>query len=63
MTHEFCIGVITTPPYLEPRWQRMSPVLRAVVNGADHFAASWPVLNRCGDHVLTRWAKRRDAGA
>ena len=60
LTHIFGIGVLSPPPYLESRWQRTPALIRAAVTGADRLVASWPIVNRCGDHVLTRWVKRRD---
>ncbi|HTM33793.1 MAG TPA: class I SAM-dependent methyltransferase [Vicinamibacterales bacterium] len=63
LTHIFGIGVLSPPPYLEPRWRQAPALLRAAVTGADRLVASWPIVNRCGDHVLTRWVKRRDVRA
>jgi SAM-dependent methyltransferase len=63
LTNVSGIGVLSPPPYLEPRWQRVPALLRVVMTGADRVVAGWPVLNRCGDHVLTRWVKRRHGHA
>lgn len=57
------IGVALPPPYLEPRWRRVPRPLRALAGGVDRLVTTWPVLNRCGDHVLARWVKRRYARA
>lgn len=57
------IGVLVPPPYLEARWQAVPAALRAAIAGADALVSSWPLLNRCGDHVLARWVRRRDARA
>jgi hypothetical protein len=53
------IGVVVPPPYLEPRWRQVPRRLRALADGVDRLVAPWPGLNRCGDHVLARWVKRR----
>ncbi|MEZ5294284.1 MAG: class I SAM-dependent methyltransferase [Vicinamibacterales bacterium] len=53
------LGVLLPPPYLEPRWRALPPAVRAAARAADRVVASWPGLNRCGDHVLARWVKRR----
>jgi ubiquinone/menaquinone biosynthesis C-methylase UbiE len=60
LTHVFGIGVLSPPPYLEPRWQQVPGLLRAAVTGADRLVSSWPLVNECGDHVLARWVKRRN---
>jgi hypothetical protein len=54
------IGVMVPPPYLEPRWQRVPPLLRRIAAGVDRVAGSWPLINQLGDHTLTRWVKQRD---
>ncbi|MGH9219613.1 MAG: class I SAM-dependent methyltransferase [Vicinamibacterales bacterium] len=53
------IGVVVPPPFLEPRWQQVPAVIRRAAAGVDRIAASWPLLNQLGDHVLTRWVKSR----
>lgn len=53
------IGVVVPPPFLEPRWQQVPAVIRRAAAGVDHIAASWPLLNQLGDHLLTRWVKSR----
>ena len=59
--HDFSNAIL--PPFLESRWQQAPALLRAAVTGADRVVSSWPIVNRCGDHVLTRWVKRRDVRA
>lgn len=54
------IGVMVPPPYLEPRWQRVPPLLRRIAASVDRVAGSWPLINQLGDHTLTRWVKQRD---
>ena len=54
------IGVMVPPPYLEARWRLVPPVLRRAAAGVDRVAASWPLINRLGDHTMSRWVKRRD---
>jgi ubiquinone/menaquinone biosynthesis C-methylase UbiE len=63
LTHVFGVGVLSPPPYLESRWQRAPALVRGAVTGADRLVSSWPIVSRCGDHVLTRWVKRRDVRA
>lgn len=53
------VGVMVPPPYLEARWQQVPARLRRATAGLDRAVASWPVLNQLGDHILTRWVKRR----
>lgn len=53
------VGVMVPPPYLEPRWQQMPPVLRHAAARVDRIAGSWPPFNQLGDHTLTRWVKQR----
>jgi SAM-dependent methyltransferase len=53
------VGVFVPPPYLEPRWLQVPPVLRHAAAGVDRFAGSWPLVNQLGDHTLSRWVKRR----
>ena len=53
------IGVVVPPPFLEPRWQQVPAVIRRAAAGVDRMAASWPLLNQLGDHMLTRWVKSR----
>jgi len=53
------IGVVVPPPFLEPRWQQVPAVFRRAAAGIDRIAASWPLLNQLGDHMLTRWVKSR----
>lgn len=53
------IGVAVPPPYLEPRWQQVPTVIRRAAATVDRVSASWPLLNRLGDHTLTRWVKSR----
>ncbi|MGE0811912.1 MAG: class I SAM-dependent methyltransferase [Vicinamibacterales bacterium] len=53
------LGVLLPPPYLEPRWRALPSTVRAAAAAADRVVSSWPGLNRCGDHVLARWVKRR----
>ena len=53
------VGVMVPPPYLEPRWLQLPQVMRKMAAGVDRFAGSWPVINRLGDHTLSRWVKRR----
>lgn len=53
------IGVMVPPPYLEPRWLQMPAPLRRAAAGVDRVAGSWPLLNQLGDHILSRWVKRR----
>jgi SAM-dependent methyltransferase len=53
------IGVMVPPPYLEPRWRQVPAVIRRAATGVDRIAASWPLVNRLGDHTLSRWVKRR----
>ena len=57
------IGVMVPPPYLESRWQQVPAGLRRAAAAIDRIAAGWPVVNRLGDHTLTRWVKRRNANA
>lgn len=53
------IGVMVPPPYLEPRWQQAPAIIRRAAVGFDHLTAGWPLINRLGDHTLTRWVKSR----
>lgn len=57
------LGIAVPPPYLEPRWRQVPRVLRDAASQFDRLAGSWPPFNRLGDHVLTRWVKRRTAEA
>lgn len=57
------IGVMVPPPYLEARWQQVPAPVRRATAGLDRMVASWPLLNQLGDHILTRWIKRRTGGA
>lgn len=56
---EIGVGVLVPPPYLEPRWQQMPLSLRRVAASVDRHAGAWPIVNRLGDHTLTRWVKQR----
>jgi SAM-dependent methyltransferase len=53
------IGVLVPPPYLEPRWQQLPMTVRRLAAGIDRLGGSLPLINRLGDHTLTRWIKRR----
>ena len=53
------VGVMVPPPYLEARWQQVPAPIRRAAAGLDRVLASWPIINRLGDHILTRWVKRR----
>ena len=53
------IGVAVPPPYLEPRWQQLPAIVRRAAAGFDRLTAGWPLINRLGDHTLTRWVKSR----
>ena len=53
------IGVLVPPPYLEARWQQVPHSIRRAAAGVDRLIGSWPIVNRLGDHTLTRWVKRR----
>jgi SAM-dependent methyltransferase len=53
------IGVMVPPPYLEPRWQQVPPALRRAAAGIDRVTGAWPIVNRLGDHSLSRWVKQR----
>jgi SAM-dependent methyltransferase len=57
------IGVLVPPPYLEPRWQRLSKRVRTVTAWCDALVASCPPFNRLGDHVLLELTKRSGADA
>lgn len=57
------VGVMVPPPYLEPRWQQVPAALRRIAAAVDRTAGSWPLVNQCGDHTLTRWVKRRASHA
>ncbi len=57
------VGVLVPPPYLEARWQQVPAPIRRATAGLDRLVASWPILNQLGDHILTRWVKRRAADA
>ena len=57
------VGVMVPPPYLEARWQQVPVPIRRATAGLDRVVASWPILNQLGDHILTRWVKRRAANA
>ena len=56
------IGVLTPPPYLEPRWQQLPPAIRALVRRVDRTLAGIPPLNRLGDHVLLQFVRERGDG-
>jgi SAM-dependent methyltransferase len=56
---EIGIGVLVPPPYLEPRWQQVPLTMRRSAARFDRIASRWPVVNRLGDHTLTRWVKDR----
>ena len=51
------IGVAIPPPYLESRWQSLSPGVRSTLSTIDALLASLPLFNRVGDHVLLEFAK------
>ena len=53
------VGVLVPPPYLEPRWLQLPPLMRKAAAGVDRVAGSWPVINQLGDHTVSRWVKRR----
>ena len=53
------VGVLVPPPYLEPRWREVPAVLRRTAAGVDRIAGSWPLINKLGDHTMSRWLKRR----
>ena len=53
------VGVLVPPPYLEPRWQQLPHAFRRAAAGVDRLIGTWPLINRLGDHTLTRWVKRR----
>jgi ubiquinone/menaquinone biosynthesis C-methylase UbiE len=53
------IGVFVPPPYLEPRWLQVPLPLRRAAAGIDRLSGAWPIVNRLGDHTLTRWVKQR----
>ena len=53
------VGVMVPPPYLEPRWLQLPLTVRRAAAGVDRVAGSWPIVNRLGDHTLSRWVKRR----
>jgi SAM-dependent methyltransferase len=55
------IGVLVPPPYLEPRWLRLPAAVRRTAAGVDRVTGAWPIVNRLGDHTLSRWIKRRVA--
>ncbi|MEW6321773.1 MAG: class I SAM-dependent methyltransferase [Acidobacteriota bacterium] len=57
------LGIVVPPPYLEPRWRQVPVPLRRAAVGLDRLVSPLPGLNRLGDHVLTRWVKRRSADA
>lgn len=57
------LGVFAPPPYLERRWQQLPCLVRDTARALDRFGGAWPVLNRCGDHVLARWVTRRHGRA
>jgi SAM-dependent methyltransferase len=51
------LGVALPPPYLEPRWRTLPRRIRQTVNACDRVIATWPGLNRIGDHVLLHFTK------
>jgi len=53
------LGVFVPPPYLEPRWQQAPRPIRLAVAALDRMTATWPLLNRLGDHTLMCWEKAR----
>ena len=53
------VGVMVPPPYLEPRWLQLPSTIRRAAAGVDRIAGSWPIVNRLGDHTMSRWVKRR----
>jgi SAM-dependent methyltransferase len=53
------IGLMVPPPYLEPRWRELPRSVRRTAAAIDLVAGSWPLVNRLGDHTLTRWVKDR----
>jgi SAM-dependent methyltransferase len=55
------LGIAVPPPYLEARWRQVPRALRALASRFDRLAGAWPPFSQLGDHVLTRWLKRRDA--
>lgn len=57
------VGVMVPPPYLESRWQQVPAPVRRATAAVDRVIASWPIVNRLGDHTLTRWTKKRGAHA
>lgn len=54
------VGVVVPPPYLEARWQQVPAPVRRLTAGLDRVVSSWPIVNQLGDHILTRWVKRRE---
>jgi ubiquinone/menaquinone biosynthesis C-methylase UbiE len=54
------VGVVVPPPYLEARWQQVPAPIRRFTAGLDCVVSSWPIVNQLGDHILTRWVKRRE---
>ena len=40
------VGVMVPPPYLEPRWQQLPPIVRRAAAGVDRVAGAWPPFNR-----------------
>jgi SAM-dependent methyltransferase len=53
------VGVMVPPPYLEPRWQQLPATMRRIAAGIDRVAGAWPIVNKLGDHTVSRWVKRR----
>lgn len=51
------IGVTLPPPYLEPSWQTLPPLVRTSLAGMDAMLASWPPFNRLADHVLLQFVR------
>jgi SAM-dependent methyltransferase len=56
------VGIIIPPPYLEPHWRALPHALRSAVAACDGMIATWPLLNRIGDHVLLQFADERAHG-
>jgi SAM-dependent methyltransferase len=51
------IGVALPPPYLEPRWQTLRPLVRTSIASVDALLTSWPPFNRLADHVMLQFVR------